>query len=312
MKWWAILLIILFALLLICFIIGYVIWRQAMVTAKPETYINSPTDDPIEIQTREFEEKVDYQLKKMNLEDCWIKTKDGLNLHAYYRESSVRTNKVVISVHGWHGDALRTSALHTHFLVDYSFNILFLDMRSYGQSEGRYTTYGVKDAEDILEWIDYIVDRFEGDVSIALLGLSMGGNAVCNVADRVPHQVKCIIDDCGYTTAYEELKYVLRTKKVPLASFFLVFVNIINIIVNKWSLKKESAIRSLEGSKVPVLFIHGAKDKLVPPYMAKQNFNACTSEKAIQIFDNAPHARSYFLNKEAYKKLVLDYLARKL
>ncbi len=49
MKWWAILLIILFALLLICFIIGYVIWRQAMVTAKPETYIKSPTDDPREI-----------------------------------------------------------------------------------------------------------------------------------------------------------------------------------------------------------------------------------------------------------------------
>ena len=310
MRWYIYLIIAVVVLLIICFVVGYLVWRMAIPTKRPETYRNAPTDDPVTIQMRDFEEKVERSLKNMNLEDCWIKSHDGLNLHAYYREAPIKTNKVIISVHGWHGDALRTSSQHSHFLVDFTYNVLFIDLRSYGQSEGRYTTYGIKDSEDLLDWIDYIVDRFQGDVSIALDGISMGGNTVLTVADKVPMQVKCIIEDCGYTTPYLELKECMKTAKIP--NFFIFFANIINIIVNGWSIKKTSAIKSVEGSKVPILFIHGSKDKLVPPYMAKQLYNACTSEKYIHLFDNAGHARSYFLNKEAYKKIVLDFLARKL
>ena len=310
MQWYWIVAIIIAALLLVCFVIGFIVWNMAIPTDKPEKYLNSPTDDPIEIQIREFEGKVENNLKRMDLEDCWIKSKDGLNLHAYYREAPVRTNKVIISVHGWHGDALRTSALHTHFLIDYNYNILFIDLRSYGQSEGKYTTYGVKDSEDLLEWISYIVDRFQGDVSIALAGLSMGGNTVATVADKVPAEVKCIIDDCGFTTPWDEFKVCLKNIKVP--TFFLIFSNIINQIVNHWGFRKTSAIKSLEASRVPVLFIHGGKDTFVPTEMGRKNYQACTSEKYIKIFDNASHARSYFLNRELYKKIVLDFLARKL
>ncbi|MCR5740891.1 MAG: alpha/beta fold hydrolase [Gammaproteobacteria bacterium] len=310
MKWYFILIIVIAVLILICFFIGFLVWKAAVPTAKPETYINKPTDDPVEIQLREFEQRCDNNLKRMPLEDCWIKSKDGLNLHAYYRESFVKTNKVIISVHGWHGDALRTSARHTYFLLDYSYNILFIDLRSYGQSEGKYTTYGVKDSQDLLQWIDYIIDRFQGDVSIALAGLSMGGNTVCCVADKVPEQVKCIIDDCGYTSANKELKDCLKRMHVP--TFFFFFANIINMIVTGFSLNKTSAIRSLKGSKVPVLFLHGAKDTFVPTYMGRENFEACTSEKYYHEFENATHARSYFLNKEKYEKIVLDFLARKL
>ena len=310
MEWYIWLIIIVSALLLICFIIGFLVWNMAIPTKRPETYRNKPTDDPVEIQMRDFEEKVERSLRYMNLEDCWIKSHDGLNLHAYYRESPIKTNKVIISVHGWHGEGLRTSSQFSHFFVDFTYNVLFIDLRSYGQSEGRYTTYGVKDSEDLLDWIDYIVDRFQGDVSIALDGISMGGNTVLTVADKVPMQVKCIISDCAFTTPQNEFKECLKAMKVP--TFFLFFSNIINLVVNGWSFTKTSALKSVEGSKVPILFIHGNRDTFVPTYMGKQLYNACTSEKYFQLFDNAEHARSYFLNKEAYKKLVLDFLARKL
>ena len=176
------------------------------------------------------------------------------------------------------------------------------------QSDGKYTTYGVKDSEDLMKWIDYIIDRFQGDVSIALAGISMGGHTVSVVANKVPSQVKCIINDCGYTTPKEEFKECMKAIHFP--RIFLPFANFINILVNGWSFNKTSAIKSLEGSKVPVLFIHGKKDDFVPTYMGRENYNACTSEKYYQEFENAGHARSYFLNKEAYKKIVLDFLAR--
>ena len=85
MHWYIILIIVLAVLLLICFVVGFLVWNMAIPTKRPETYRNTPTDDPVEIQMRDFEEKVERSLRYMNLEDCWIKSHDGLNLHAYYR-----------------------------------------------------------------------------------------------------------------------------------------------------------------------------------------------------------------------------------
>ena len=124
MQWYVWLIIIVSVLLLICFIIGFLVWNMAIPTKRPETYRNKPTDDPVEIQMRDFEEKVERSLRYMNLEDCWIKSHDGLNLHAYYRESPIKTNTVIISVHGWHGEGLRTSAQFSHFFVDFTYNVL--------------------------------------------------------------------------------------------------------------------------------------------------------------------------------------------
>lgn len=312
MPWYWILIIVVLVLILACFGVGFAIWYKAVPTPSPETYRNSPTDDPLEVELREFAEKTEIELRKLNMEEVWIKTRDGLNLHGYYREAPVKTNKVIISVHGWHGiNALSSSALFTHFLVDYNYNLLFIDMRSYGESEGKYTGYGVKDSEDLLEWIGYIKDRFQNDVVIALDGISMGGFTVCATANKVPKEVKCIIDDCGYTSPWDEFHHCLKDI-MHIPPFFLFFAEIVNLIVCHFDFHSLSSLKCLKASRVPVLFIHGAKDTFVPTAMGRKNFEACTSEKYIQIFDNAPHARSYFMNKEAYKKVVLDFLARKL
>lgn len=307
--WWVIIVVV--VLLLICFAVGFVCWNMSIPTPSKEKLDNpKPSSDPVETEMREFTEKVVANLKSLNMEDVWIKSEDGLNLHGYLKMAATKTNKTIISVHGWHGSGLSTSSIFSHFLVDYNYNVLFIDLRSYGESEGKYTTYGVKDSMDLMSWIKYLVDRFNGDISIALFGISMGGNTVAVVADRVPKQVKCIIDDCGFTTAREEFKYVLKyNMHVP--TFFLFFAEIINRMVCHFGFNDEDSRKSLKSSKVPVFFIHGTTDTFVPTYMGKENYEACTSEKEIQYFDNG-HARNYFMQKEAYKKLVLDFLAKHL
>ena len=310
-MWYLWVLLVIFVLLLICFGVGFVIWKMAVPTQKPEKYRNLPTTDPIEIEIREFVEKVENSLNEMNMEEITIDSYDGLKLHGYFREAESKTNKTIISVHGYHGTAFNTAPIFSHFLVDFNYNILFIDLRSYGKSEGKYTGYGVQDSKDLMSWINYLTDRYNSDIEIALFGISMGGNTVSVLADKVPKEVKCIIDDCGYTSPQEEFKYLLK-EQMHVPVFFLFFANIINKIVCHYGFKDVNSVESLKGSKVPVLFISGDSDTFVPTRMTKENYEACTNTKEIKFFKGVEHARSYFLNKEEYKKLVLDFLAKYL
>lgn len=302
---------ILLFLVIVCFVIGFVIWYQAVPTKPVESYRDKPTDDPLQKEYRIFAHERVKELQVMAMEEVTIRSHDGLKLHAYYREASNKTSKTIISVHGYQGDAFWTSTQFSHWLVDFNYNILFIDLRSYGKSEGKYTTYGTLDSKDLLQWINYLIDRLDGEIEIALFGISMGGATVLNVSDKVPSEVKCIIDDCGFTSSYEMLKY-LTYKRYHLPEFFLLFANVFSKAISKFSFKDNDARVSLKGSKVPILFIHSDQDKLVPLYMGEENYKACTSEKEIKIFKGAPHARSLFMYKEEYQRLVLDFLAKHL
>lgn len=295
----------------ISFLIGYLVWMKAVPTPDPSKYPDDHTEDPIEIEFRMFMQKESKRLENIPMEDVWIKSFDGLNLHAYYREALSKTTKTIISVHGWHGTGLGTAPQFSHWLIDFNYNILFIDLRSYGKSQGKYTGYGALDSKDLLSWIDYICERQDGEAEIALFGISMGGNTVISVADKVPIQVKCIIDDCGYQSPWEEFKYLLN-EQMHIPTYFLYFSNAINKMVAHYDFKENNGVETLKRSRVPVLFMHGTRDNFVPTSHTIANYEACSSEKELHLFERVPHARSYFENKEEYRKLVLNFLAKHL
>jgi len=296
----------------ICFLIGFILWSKAIPTAPESTYkdVTPKNVDKSEVEFREYLKREEKKLIAMNLEEVNIKSFDGLNLHAYYKEAPIKTMKTIISVHGYKGSALYVSPAFSEWLIDYNYNILFIDLRSYGKSEGKYTCYGNLDSKDLLSWIDYLKERFNGEVDIALFGISMGGNTVSYLADKCPDEVKVIIDDCGYTSPLEEFKYIVKND-FHMPTFFVYFAEIINKLNLHFDFRNNS-LDSLKASRVPVLLIHGTKDTFVPYSMGEQKYNACTSEKEFKSFENSTHARCYFDNKEEYQKIVLDFLVRHL
>ncbi len=312
-PWWGIIIIVFGSLLVLALLLylvaGIIIWRKTIVTSKPEKYRNKPTTDKVVLSLREYRARIVKHLESLNMESIYIKSRDGLALHAYFMKSLSGSKKVVISVHGYRGDAFDTSAKFSHFLTDYDYNILFIDLRSYGKSEGKYTTYGVKDRLDLLDWIDYLKDRFEGDIEIALFGISMGAFTTLSISDRVPKEVKCIIADSSYTSPIEEFKYCLKSIKQP--KMLVYSSEFINLLVCHFNYRLNTK-KILKNAKVPILFIHGAEDDFVPTYMSKENYDACTSEKKLVLFKGKGHARCFFFNKEEYKSLVLDYLIQNL
>ena len=239
-------------------------------------------------------------------EDVFINSFDNLKLHGYILKTE-NSDKWAITVHGYTNKAESMSAMAYKY-NSLGYNILMPDLRGHGKSEGSYVGMGWHDRLDILKWIDLIIKENK-DAKILLHGISMGAGTVMMVSgEELPENVKVIIEDCGYTSAKEQLAYNLKTMfKLP--SFpILNFCSLITKIKDNYFISEASAIKQLQKAKVPILFIHGDKDKFVPFYMLDKLYNACSSKKDKLIIKDVGHAKSESLKSDLYWNKVEDFI----
>ena len=71
-----------------------------------------------------------------------------------------------------------------------------------------------------------------------------------------------------------------------------------------------STLDAMRKNRLPVLFVHGTADELVPSYMSVQNYEACVSEKTLFLAEGAAHGMSYLIKREECEKLLEDFLDR--
>ena len=239
-------------------------------------------------------------------EDVFINSFDNLKLHGYILKTE-NSDKWAITVHGYTNKAESMSAMAYKY-HSLGYNILMPDLRGHGKSEGSYVGMGWHDRLDILKWIDLIIKENK-DAKILLHGISMGAGTVMMVSgEELPENVKVIIEDCGYTSAKEQLAYNLKTMfKLP--SFpILNFCSLITKIKDNYFISEASAIKQLQKAKVHILFIHGDKDKFVPFYMLDKLYNACSSKKDKLIIKDVGHAKSESLKSDLYWNKVEDFI----
>ena len=89
---WTVLGIVLFALI-VCFVLGFILWHQAIPTPKPETYLDRYAENKNEADFYQYHKKYLKWLEELPTEDVEIESYDGLKLHAYYKVAESKTNK---------------------------------------------------------------------------------------------------------------------------------------------------------------------------------------------------------------------------
>lgn len=329
MSWWGILLIVLAALAVIGALLGWFmvdfainkhskIFMDNSKMKKMEETFKTPGKWP-EIEKLYDDYPLDERVKlmrgEMDLDDdhkvFWTENEKGEKLRAYFYEANPKTHKYIILVHGYGNSAAMMSRMfHAPDMRDRGYNILLPDLLSHGSSEGKFISMGYFDRLTVLKWIDYIVER-DSEASIALMGVSMGAATVMITSgEKLPANVKCIVEDCGYTSAYEQYKYIMGTMKVP--SFpILQLLNMFAKIRAGYSFKKDaSPIDCIKRCKVPMFFVHGEKDDFVPTYMVHPLYEACPTEKELLIVPDAPHARSNKTHPEIYWPPVWKFIEK--
>lgn len=241
--------------------------------------------------------------------DVWTDSHDKLKLHAHWIPADDPKGTVILA-HGYRSTKLLDFGMIYELYHNLGVNLLLIDQRSHGRSEGKYITFGVLESRDMQKWVQFHNEHF-GCHPVILSGLSMGASTVLYLADRkLPQNVKGIIADCGFTSPKEIIAKVFRDTVHFGAGPFLWAADLFARVRAGFSLYERDTRKSLQKSRLPVLLIHGKGDDFVPCEMTEQAYAACTSEKEMFLVEEAGHAISYLFDTPGYRKRVMDFLRK--
>lgn len=288
---------------------GYMTFNMSVVEDSKTWKKERKEPDPDTPKGKKYfaHKKAEEEVNALPYEDAWITSYDGLKLHGRFYPNA-NAKRIAILCHGYHGSAAGDFSFILPMLKN-DCEILAVDERSMGESEGKYITFGAKEKKDILLWASWMNERNEKQLPVYLYGVSMGAAAVLMNADQEIEGLKGIIADCGYTTMdriiadVQKAWYKASLKPVRMALDFWCR------ILADFSMKEADALTPLANAKYPVLFFHGADDRFVPPYHTKMNAAACASEHKELFVENATHGSSAQMSPELYEKTLREFFA---
>lgn len=234
---------------------------------------------------------------------------EGKNINALLYRQETESEKYVIIVHGYRASVKSVSYLSKRYF-DEGYNVLVPYLRAHLGSDYDYCTMGWRERFDIVDWIGYI-NNTQTNAKIVLHGVSMGAATVMmTTGERLPQNVICAIEDCGYTSVYDAYSYKIpKMMHLPAFPSIDIFRNAIKKRVG-FDIKEASALKQVKKSKTPILFIHGDEDTVVPVSMAKKLYAAANCEKELLVTKGANHEMSALMYPDLYWGKVWKFIEK--
>ena len=178
-------------------------------------------------------------------------------------------------------------------------------------AEGRAIRMGWLDRLDVLRWMEVADTLFGGNTQMVVHGISMGAATTMMVAGESQRPyVKCFVEDCGYTSVWDEFSNELKTS-FGLPAFPLMHTaSWLCDLKYGWNFREASALAQVAKCELPMLFIHGDADDYVPTWMVYPLYEAKPGEKELWLVPGAGHAYSYRDNREEYTAVVREFVGK--
>ena len=307
MKLFLILFGILLFLAAAVLLISYVCFRMAFLAVRKEKTDPEAIDLPSGKAYEPYHEAMTRwtkELRALPKEHVTVRSFDGLTLHGNFYEYAPGA-PMEIMFHGYRGTAERDLSGGVHRAFSLGRSVLLVDQRCSGQSGGNVITFGIREHRDCLTWAEYAAKRFP-DRKIILTGISMGASTVLLTADKdLPGNVIGILADCGFSSAKDIIRKVIRQMKLPEASYL--FVKLGAKLFGHFDLEETSPEEAVKHAKVPVIFYHGESDNFVPCEMSRVLYEACSSRKKLVTVPGAGHGLSFPAAPERYLETLCDF-----
>ena len=242
-------------------------------------------------------------------QDLYLTSEDGLRLHSLWIPANDAKGTVILA-HGYKSTMLVDFSFVLDFYHALGMNLLIPDQRSHGKSEGKYITFGVKESDDMLLWLQYHNRNF-GACPVVLSGLSMGASTMLYLADAdLPKNVKGIVADCGFTSPKAILSHVFTSVTHLPAGLSIWAADLFARIFAGFSLSEKDTRISLANSRVPVFMIHGKEDGFVPCSMTEEGYAACTADKQVLLVEGADHGVSFLYDSDGYTNMLINFFEK--
>lgn len=257
---------------------------------------------------------VDSLKRERKLRDTTITMDDGRRAHALYLRCDTAHGRTAVMVHGYTDCAVKYLYVGRMYHRDLGCNILLPDLSAHGLSDGEEIQMGWNDRLDIMRWTEVAKDLFaEGSDSVRIVvhGVSMGAaTTMCLSGERLPDYVRCFVEDCGYTSVWDEFEGQLK-EMFNLPAFPLMWTtSALCKIKYGWSFGEASPLRQVAKCRRPMLFIHGDSDTFVPTRMVYPLYEAKPQPKELWIAHGSRHARSYTDHPKEYTAKVRAFIDR--
>ena len=193
------------------------------------------------------------------------------------------------------------------------FNILVVDTRCHGKSEGKYNTIGVKESHDVLKWAELVHDRFDNkEVYIhgICIGTSSGIFAMTN--KNCPDYLKGLVTEGCFVSFRETFKRHMMADNRPLFPV----LDMVMLLINKHTgtnVYKDKPIRAIKhiNHNARILFLYGKKDIFSIPEKSQKLFDACSAtDKQLVWFEKGGHSHLRINNTEEYDNAIIKFFAR--
>ena len=286
----------------ICFRMVFFVNRNHDLQAEEITFPEGEIYEPY----HPIMEKWILEARSFPHENYYIKSHDGLTLHAKYFEFAPGA-VTEIMFHGYRGTAERDLSGGIQRCFALGRNVLLVDQRTSCESEGKVISFGINEHRDCLAWVDFAINHFGPDVKIVLTGISMGASTVLMAAGKpLPKNVVGVLADCGFSSPKKIIQKCTKDLHLP-AKLIYPFIKLGAKIFGHFDLEEYSPLEAMKTCNVPVIFFHGEDDDFVPCYMSREMYDACTTPKKLVTIPGAGHGLVYLVDNQKYFQSVVEF-----
>lgn len=284
-------------------IVGYIIYVMHLKRTKKTKWTREcSADDPI--QKAMYDEGMawfkEHEDKKQDVHILSQK----LNLYGEFFDFG--SDKTVLLVAG-RTEGLRYNYYFARPYSESGYNILTIDNRAHGKSDGKYNTVGFEEHKDLLAWAKYLHENHHSE-SIIFHGICIGsaGALYALTHESCPDYLKGMVADGMYPNFWESFRNHMIELKKPL--FGLPFINAWMKILTGHSMKK-GPIDVIDQLDRPILMLHGTGDLYSLPSEAEKLYERCGSaQKTIVWFEEGFHSRLRYQDPEKYDRAIKTFL----
>ena len=296
------------AMLIVTKPIGVKVYEEQLVRNKPGKWIRSCSEPSNEEQLTMWNTGLSWADKHKDVMEEVAIENDGLKLYGEFYNFG--GDRCVIILPG-RCECLMYSYYFAAPYEKMGMNVLVIDQRAHGNSEGKYSTIGVKESGDVLKWIELIEERY-GIKEIWFHGICVGTatSILIMTSKNCPESVKGLVTEGCFVSFRETFKrHMIDIKKPCFPVLDLVMMN-----VKKYAganVYKAAPIKHIGKLNQHILMIYGKQDIFSLPKKSIVLFNKCKSEtKEIVWFDKGGHSHLRINNVEAYDEAIVDYVTR--
>lgn len=189
-------------------------------------------------------------------------------------------------------------------------NVLVIDNRAHGLSDGRYYCLGEKEYRDALAWCSLLHDELKNN-TVVIHGVCIGAatGLYAMISASCPSYVKGLIAEGMYNSFGESFKAhmtILKHNNFPWTYGVMAWL----WLATGKNCMTDGPIKRIQRLNKPVLFMHSREDEFSLPDKAVELYGKCKADKTVVWFDKGKHSRIRPNDPQGFDRAIVEFLSK--